>query len=264
MVFFEPSSPHNSQRIDGNQQHNEDDTYYHIETQSQTQQQTQTNTDTSPISSTTSFRVARGLHSFLIRTSSGQAGNEPKYRHSDSLASQSRLCTERPTGRVIIVIVAERGENDKSGKREEEREKRRDPPPQPPPTPPPFPVLSVCMLKTSPCAGSKRIRVCQQNARMCSTCAAFCQYIHTTTHNTQNAHPTHTHSQHIHHTHSQHTRTTIATHTHNTRQTYTYTYTYTHTTLTPHISTQHQHNRQTTVILRRKSECLDVCTAVGP
>ena len=27
VFFFEPSPPHNSQRIDGNQQHNEDNTY---------------------------------------------------------------------------------------------------------------------------------------------------------------------------------------------------------------------------------------------
>ena len=72
----------------------------------------------------------------------------------------------------------------------------------------------------------------------------------TTTHNTQNAHPTHTISTYTTHTlntHAQpfqHTRTTHDRHTH--------THSYTHTTLTPHISTQHQHNRQPTVILRRK------------
>ena len=32
---------------------------------------------------------------------------------------------------------------------------------------------SVCRFKTSPCVGSKRFRVCRQNARMCSTCARF-------------------------------------------------------------------------------------------
>ena len=31
----------------------------------------------------------------------------------------------------------------------------------------------VCRYKTSPCVGSKRIRVYRQNARMCSTCARF-------------------------------------------------------------------------------------------
>ena len=33
--------------------------------------------------------------------------------------------------------------------------------------------LPVCRLKTSPCAGSKRLRVYPQNDRMCSTCARF-------------------------------------------------------------------------------------------
>ena len=88
LVFFEPSSPHNSQRIDGNQQHNEDNTYYHIKPHAhttkhkQTQTETQTknknrHTDTSPIANTgrpTSFQVARGLHSFWIRTSSVKQG----------------------------------------------------------------------------------------------------------------------------------------------------------------------------------------------
>ena len=31
----------------------------------------------------------------------------------------------------------------------------------------------VCRFKTSPCVGSKRLRVYRQNARMCSTCARF-------------------------------------------------------------------------------------------
>ena len=31
----------------------------------------------------------------------------------------------------------------------------------------------VCRFKTSPCVGSKRIRVCRQNARMLNTCARF-------------------------------------------------------------------------------------------
>ena len=31
----------------------------------------------------------------------------------------------------------------------------------------------VCRFKTSPCAGSRRLRVYRQNARMCSTCARF-------------------------------------------------------------------------------------------
>ena len=32
---------------------------------------------------------------------------------------------------------------------------------------------AVCRFKTSPCVGSKRLRVYRQNARMCSTCARF-------------------------------------------------------------------------------------------
>ena len=47
LVFlFEPSPPHNSQHIDGNQQHNEDNTYYHIQTHTDTcsHNQTQSNT----------------------------------------------------------------------------------------------------------------------------------------------------------------------------------------------------------------------------
>ena len=41
-------------------------------------------------------------------------------------------------------------------------------PPSPPPPPPPFlsSLLPVCMLKTSPCVGSKRLRVCRQNAHV--------------------------------------------------------------------------------------------------
>ena len=82
---------------------------------------------------------------------------------------------ESPTGRVIIVIVAERGERrqEREERRERERRKReregkRDPPP-PHLTPSLLSVcrlknVSVCRFKTHP---AKRIR---QNARMCSTC----------------------------------------------------------------------------------------------
>ena len=35
---------------------------------------------------------------------------------------------------------------------------------------------SVCRFKTSPCVGSKRLRVYRQNARMLNTCARFCRY----------------------------------------------------------------------------------------
>ena len=72
LVFFEPSSPHNSQRIDGNQQHNEDNTYCHIITHAHTtkhnQKQTQPNTNKHITHfqhryRPTSFQVARGLQS---------------------------------------------------------------------------------------------------------------------------------------------------------------------------------------------------------
>ena len=154
LVFCEPSSPHNSQRIDGNQQHNEENTYYHIkphahttkhnQTQTntntntnkhkQTQTQTQTNTDTQ-----THHPFATQIHVHFIPSGTrlahffdtnkfGQTGNDPKNKHSDSLASQSRVCTEResPTGRVIIVIVAARGERRQEREERREREKRRE------------------------------------------------------------------------------------------------------------------------------------------
>ena len=78
LVSFEPLSPHNSQRIDGNQQHNEDNTYYHILTHAHTTKHHQTPPNTTKhkhITNTTkhnthfqdryrptSFQVERGLH----------------------------------------------------------------------------------------------------------------------------------------------------------------------------------------------------------
>ena len=98
----------------------------------------------------------------------GQTGNEPKYRHSDSLASRSRVCREResPTGRVIIVIVAERGERrqereerrEREKRREKEREKRTSPPLPHPPTHPTT-NTTPSPLPSPPCVGSKRLRV---------------------------------------------------------------------------------------------------------
>ena len=91
--------------------------------------------------------------------------------HSDTQASQSRVYTERePTGRVTIVIVAEREdkrEESREGEREKyegserkkkgrEKERRRGE-----------------RERGLPCVGSKRLRVYRQNARMCSTCARF-------------------------------------------------------------------------------------------
>ena len=55
----------------------------------------------------------------------------------------------------------------KRKRKERERERERGEPPLLPPPPPPL-TLSltlVCMLNTSPCVGSKRLRVCRQNAR---------------------------------------------------------------------------------------------------
>ena len=52
LVSFEPLSPHNSQRIDGNQQHNEDNTNYHILTHAHTTKHHQTPPNTTPISRT--------------------------------------------------------------------------------------------------------------------------------------------------------------------------------------------------------------------
>ena len=115
-----------------NQQHNEDNTYDPILTHAHTtkHKQTQTNTNTSPISSTgrpTSFRVARGLHSCMIRTSSAKQGMSQSTR-TLTLWQVSAVCKKRePTGRVFIVIVAERGErDDKSGKREEKERRERE------------------------------------------------------------------------------------------------------------------------------------------
>ena len=77
---------------------------------------------------------------------------------------------------------------------------------------------------------------------------------------------------------TQHLRTTMSTHTntqHTTHNTHIHIHihihilihihTHTHTTLTPHIPHKNPvHNQQPTVILRRKSECLDMCTDAPP
>ena len=108
---------------------------------------------------------------------------------------------------------------------------------------------------------------------------------HTTIHHTtktQNAHPTHTlnahaqphtthaqhttrHTPHIHTPHTYHTPHTqsahITLHAHITTTTHTL---HTHCTHTHHTRMLgYAHNRQPTVILRRKSDCLDLCTAVN-
>ena len=156
-------------------------------------------------------KVARGLHSYartvvscMMRTRNG-----PRPTHSDTQASQSRVCRERePTRRVVFVIVSERGEKTREGrakgkreererekerKREKEREKerkrerekerkrerekgreneRRENPSPPPPS-----------LPSSPCVGSKvsvwtfKTHPCvpAKRAHVLNTCA-FCRY----------------------------------------------------------------------------------------
>ena len=80
-------------------------------------------------------------------------GYDPR---TPTLRQVREVCTQRePTGRVIIVIVAEREER-------EEREKEREETPHPPPFPPPS-LLPVCRFETLPCVGSKRAHV--QNMR---------------------------------------------------------------------------------------------------
>ena len=81
--FFEPSSPHNSQRIAGNQQHNEDNTYQHKLTHTNT---TKHNTHFQHRHRPTSFQVARGLHSYArtVVSCMSQTGNGPKPTHTDT------------------------------------------------------------------------------------------------------------------------------------------------------------------------------------
>ena len=205
LVFFEPSSPHNSQRLDGNQQHNEDNTYYHMITHAHTTKhnQTQPNTNTSqtpqnttPTSSTDAGPLHSKWHeactgntktvvSCMLRTCSA---NREWTEHS----GKSELCVQRePTERVIIVIVAEKEEREdkreESREREREKERRKNDGREkeegekerrdereirellPPPS-----VLLVCRFKTSPCFGSKRFRVCKTHA--CSTHARVSQF----------------------------------------------------------------------------------------
>ena len=139
----------------------------------------------------------------------------------------------------------------------------------------------MCRFETSPCVRSKRLRVKIQNARthggvferthgdVFNPCAKP-RYTHTThtphrPHTTHHAHtpqtpqppqrtttPKHkhahpTHSQHIHHIPHTNRHTPHTTH------------------HTPHTTRMlgYAHNRQSTVILRRKGECLGMCTAVS-
>ena len=106
------------------------------------------------------------------------------------------------------------------------------------------------------------------------TCAQPCQHTHHTYTYTYTQTYTHKHVHiHIPHTHTHtHTRTHISTHIHTPHihihihvhiyvPTHTHTHARTHTHTTPHHT---MHNRHPTVILRRKSECLDMCTDAPP
>ena len=111
LAFCEPSSPHNSQRIDGNQQHNEDNTYCHMIIHAHTTKHNQTQTYHKHNQTQHPFPAQMQAHfipsgtrlaqlyqdSCFVhdRNMFAQTGNEPKYRHSDILASQSRVCTQR-------------------------------------------------------------------------------------------------------------------------------------------------------------------------
>ena len=145
LSFFEQSPPYNSQRTDANTDATNNtthtNTYSHI-------------THFQHRYRPTSLQVARGLHSHtrtvvscVMRTCSPDS--EPRYMHSGP-KGKSEPCVHResPTGRVIIVIVAEREERE--DKREREREKAENP--------------SVCRFKTSPCVPGKRPHVLDMRA----------------------------------------------------------------------------------------------------
>ena len=121
----------------------------------------------------TSFQVARGLHlhsktrtvvSCMMRTCS--PSSVPRYMHSFPKGKAGPcVLRESPTGRVIIVIVAEREEREDKREREkrkkdiqkEEREQERQ-----------------RRRKTHPCVRSKRLRVCGQDVSVCSRKTPAC------------------------------------------------------------------------------------------
>ena len=98
---FEPSSPHNSQRIDGNQKHNENNTYSHIPTHTNTYQHLTTRINTTQTCRPISFQVARRLHSYartgvscMMRTCS--VNKERAKVHAPWHSGPDRaVCTER-------------------------------------------------------------------------------------------------------------------------------------------------------------------------
>ena len=112
----------------------------------------------------------RTVVSCKIRTCSAKQGMSQS-TGTLTLRQVRAVCTQRePTGRVIIVIVAEReereekeGRKENDGREKEIRGERKS-----------EETLSlVCRLKTSPCVRSKRFRVYWQNARMLNTCGRF-------------------------------------------------------------------------------------------
>ena len=124
LVYFEPLSPHNSQRIDGNQQHNEDNTYYHILTHAHTTKhhhQTQPNTIKHKHITNTTKQDTGPLHSKWHEACTGVRGM-PKVRHSDTQASQSRVYRERERERArpdewsLSLLLREKRENDRREK----------------------------------------------------------------------------------------------------------------------------------------------------
>ena len=198
--FFEPSPPHNSQRIDANTDATNNttktthaNTYLHILTHTNTtkhhQHTTRHITHLQHRYRPTSFQAARGLHRkhqdscFLHDANMFRpTGNEPRpYALWPSRASQSFVYTERePTERVIIVIVTEREEKREREEKEKEKEQRRKRTTEERKRRrtrerergmeretrerrEPTLLPPVCRFKTFPCVGSKCFRVYGQN-----------------------------------------------------------------------------------------------------
>ena len=109
--FFEPSSPHNSQRIDGNRQHNEDNTYYHIITHAHTTKHNQTQTHHKHHQTQHPFPAQMQAHFIPSGTRLAQKNQDSCFLHDANMiaqrgmghgprtlalrASQGRVCRER-------------------------------------------------------------------------------------------------------------------------------------------------------------------------
>ena len=128
LVSFEPSSPHYSQRIDGNEQHNEDNTYYHILTHAHTTKNKQTQTFRHRYRPT-SFQVARGLHSYtrtvvscMMRMCSHHKEGSTTHALWHSLQVRA-VCTERAdwTKWSLSLLVREKSREKTREGREKER-----------------------------------------------------------------------------------------------------------------------------------------------